>query len=112
MSSPNPSKWTAIAGDWATSADLPGVRIPGSPFIGTIGLPPGRELLAATIAREQALLERGGLVLPPSPPSAEMAALRRQTSTGECGACTAGSTWLLRAHSSSHSSSACCRLAS
>ena len=59
-----------IAGGWATSADLPGVRIPGSPFMGTIGLPPGRELLAATIAREQALLERGGLVLPPSPASA------------------------------------------
>jgi len=59
-----------IADGWATSADLPGVRIPGSPFMGTIGLPPGRELLAATIAREQALLERGGLVLPPSPASA------------------------------------------
>src|SRR5215469_7173930 len=59
-----------IADGWATSADLPGVRIPGSPFMGTIGLPPGRELLAATIAREQALLERGGLVVPPSPSSA------------------------------------------
>jgi formamidase len=59
-----------IAGGWATSADLPGVRIPGSPFMGTIGLTPGHELLAATTAREQALLERGGFVLPPSPASA------------------------------------------
>jgi formamidase len=59
-----------IADGWAASADLPGVRIPGSPFMGTIGLSPGHELLAATIAREQALLERGGLVLPPSPASA------------------------------------------
>jgi formamidase len=59
-----------IADGWATSADLPGVRIPGSPFMGTIGLSPGHELLAATIAREQALLERGGLVLPPSPADA------------------------------------------
>src|SRR5262249_56364877 len=59
-----------IADGWATSADLPGVRIPGSPFMGTIGLSPGRELLAATIAREQALLERGGLVQHPSPASA------------------------------------------
>jgi formamidase len=59
-----------IAGGWATSADLPGVRIPGSPFMGTIGLPPGHELLAATTAREQALLDRGGFVLPPSPASA------------------------------------------
>ena len=59
-----------IADGWATSADLPGVRIPGSPFMGTIGLTPGHELLAATTAREQALLERGGFVLPPSAASA------------------------------------------
>jgi len=44
-----------LADGWATSADLPGVRIPGSPFMGTIGLSPGHELLAATTAREQAL---------------------------------------------------------
>ena len=55
-----------IADGWATSADLPGVRIPGAPFMGTIGLAPGHELLAATTAREQALLDRGGFVLPPS----------------------------------------------
>src|SRR5260370_6845104 len=68
---PEPFKvnW-AIAAAWATSAGLPGVRIPGSPFRGTIGLTPGHELLAATTAREQALLERGGFVLPPSPASA------------------------------------------
>jgi formamidase len=68
---PDPFKvnWD-IAGGWATSADLPGVRIPGSPFMGTIGLTPGHELLAATIAREQDLLERGGFILPPSPASA------------------------------------------
>jgi formamidase len=59
-----------IAGGWATSADLPGVRIPGSPFMGTIGLTPGHDLLAVTTAREQALLDRGGFVLPPSPASA------------------------------------------
>ncbi len=55
-----------IADGWATSDDLPGVRIPGSPFMGTIGLSPGHELLARTTAREQALLDRGGMVLPPS----------------------------------------------
>jgi formamidase len=54
-----------IADGWATSADLPGVRIPGAPFMGTIGLSPGHELLAATTAREQELLDRGGFVLPP-----------------------------------------------
>ena len=41
-----------MADGWATSASLPGVRIPGSPFMGTIGLPPGHELLATTTARE------------------------------------------------------------
>ena len=55
-----------IADGWATSADLPGVRIPGAPFMGTIGLPPGHELLATITAREQELLDRGGFVLPPS----------------------------------------------
>jgi formamidase len=59
-----------IADGWATSADLPGVRIPGAPFMGTIGLSPGHDLLAAITAREQALLDRGGFVLPPSAASA------------------------------------------
>ena len=46
---PDPFKvnWD-IADGWATSADLPGVRIPGSPFMGTIGLSPGHRLLAET----------------------------------------------------------------
>ena len=64
---PDPFKvnWD-IADGWATSPELPGVRIPGSPFMGTIGLTPGQELLVRTAAREQALLDRGGFVLPPS----------------------------------------------
>ena len=62
-------RWT-IADGWATSEDLPGVRIPGAPFMGTIGLSPGREALRRITAREQAALERGGFVLPPSPASA------------------------------------------
>jgi formamidase len=55
-----------LAGGWATSADLPGVRIPAAPFMGTIGLSPGREALGRITAREQASLDRGGFVLPPS----------------------------------------------
>ena len=68
---PDPFKvnWD-IADGWATSPDLPGVRIPGSPFMGTIGLTPGHSLLAETARREQALLDRGGFVLPPSAASA------------------------------------------
>jgi len=59
-----------LADGWATSDDLPGVRIPGAPFMGTIGLSPGHEALARITAREQAALDRGGFVLPPSPASA------------------------------------------
>jgi formamidase len=59
-----------LADEWATSADLPGIRIPGSPFMGTIGLTPGHDLLAATARREQVLLDHGGFVLPPSTASA------------------------------------------
>jgi formamidase len=54
----------------ATSEDLPGVRIPGHPFMGTIGLSPDRALLERTTAREQAALDRGGMVLPPDPTDA------------------------------------------
>jgi formamidase len=66
---PYMARW-GIEDGWATSEDLPGLRIPGSPFMGTIGLSPGARLLAETTAREQALLDRGGFVLPPSPVSA------------------------------------------
>jgi formamidase len=50
-------RWRNADG-WATSDDLPGVRIPGAPFMGTIGLAPDRRLLQATTAREQAALDR------------------------------------------------------
>ena len=63
------AKWT-IADGWATSDDLPGVRIPGHPFMGTIGLSPDQALLEQTTAREQAALDRGGMVLPPDPTDA------------------------------------------
>ena len=62
-------RW-AIADGWATSADLPGVRVPGAPFMGTIGLSPGHDSLRRITAREQAALDRGGFVLPPSTGSA------------------------------------------
>lgn len=54
-----------IAEGWATSEDLPGVRIPGSPFFGTFGVAPSRRLMADATAREQDLIDRGGLALPP-----------------------------------------------
>jgi len=66
---PHIVKWD-IADGWAASPDLPGVRIPGAPFMGTIGLAPSRDLMARITAREQELLERGGAVLPPEPAGA------------------------------------------
>ena len=57
-------RWT-IADGFATSDDLPGVRIPGAPFMGVIGLAPSRALLAEINRREAALAERGGAVLLP-----------------------------------------------
>lgn len=64
---PEPYKATwQIADGWATSPDLPGVRVPGAPFMGTIGVAPGRELMARAAAREKATADRGGLALPPS----------------------------------------------
>jgi formamidase len=63
------AKWE-LADGWATSEDIPGVRIPGAPFMGTIGVAPSRELLATITAREQAALDEGGFVLPPDPADA------------------------------------------
>ena len=61
---PHIVRWDLDEG-WATSADLPGVRIRGAPFMGVMGVAPSHELLARVHAREQDLGDRGGLVLPP-----------------------------------------------
>jgi formamidase len=58
-------KWRITNGS-AESPDLPGVRIPGAPFPGTIGLAPSRQLLERIAEREAALQKRGGFVLLPS----------------------------------------------
>jgi formamidase len=57
-------KWV-IADGAATSDDLPGVRVPGAPFMGIMGVAPSHQLMQRITAREQALLDRGGYVLPP-----------------------------------------------
>src|SRR5262245_1325649 len=62
-------KWR-IAGGWATSPDLPGVRIPGAPFMGVSGVAPSRAQVAAWAKREADLLSRGGLVMGPDPAGA------------------------------------------
>ncbi len=64
-----------INNDYATSDALPGVRIPNASFPGVVTTLPGEALLAEALAREAALLEAGGAVLPPDVTEASPAAL-------------------------------------
>jgi formamidase len=59
-----------LTNDWATSASLPGVRIPNAAFMGTAGVSPSREQLARWAKREAELKARGGTVFPPDRASA------------------------------------------
>lgn len=61
---PHLTKWDISAG-WASSEQLPGVRIPAAPFMGSMGVAPSTELRERYAAREAELLGRGGAVLPP-----------------------------------------------
>ncbi len=61
--------WDIVDG-WATSAQLPGVRIVNGSFMGTAGLAPSRAQLEAWTSREADLAQRGGVVAPPDPEDA------------------------------------------
>jgi formamidase len=54
-----------IKDGWATSAQLPGVRIPGAPFMGVSAVAPSAAKLAEWTAREQRVIDKGGMALPP-----------------------------------------------
>jgi formamidase len=54
-----------LADGWATSRQLPGIRIPGAPFMGVSGVAPSRDQVEAWTRREADLLGRGGMVFPP-----------------------------------------------
>ncbi len=56
-----------IADGYATSRQLPRVRIPGAPFMGVSGVAPSRPQVEAWTRREAELLARGGTVFPPDP---------------------------------------------
>src|SRR5262252_5525335 len=66
-----------IRDGWATSAEIPGARIPGAPFMGVSGVAPSTEKLAEWTAREQRVIDRGGLAFPPDVAGA--------VPTGPCG---------------------------
>jgi formamidase len=60
------ARWE-IAGGFATSPDLPDIRIPGAPFMGTIGVAPSQVLLEGISARERELAASGEDVALPEP---------------------------------------------
>lgn len=60
-------KWTLKDG-WATSEQIPRVRIPAAPFMGTIGVAPDRALVDRAMMRENASIARGEFTYPPSEP--------------------------------------------
>jgi formamidase len=59
-----------IKDGWATSPQIPGVRIPNGSFMGTAGIAPSRAQLAAWSRREAALVARGGIAFLPDPQDA------------------------------------------
>ena len=73
-SAPHVTRWTIRDGH-ATSADLPGVRIPGAPFMGVMGVAPSHDMLLAWVQREAEVVARGGIARPPEPDGAVPAAL-------------------------------------
>jgi len=64
MTTPYLVHWT-LADGWATSDQIPGVRIPGAPFMGVSGVAPSRQEVDAWARREAAVAERKGFALPP-----------------------------------------------
>ena len=59
-----------IKDGWATSPQLPGVRIPNGSFMGTAGIAPSHAQLEAWSRREAALVARGGIAFLPDPQDA------------------------------------------
>ena len=59
-----------IKDGWATSEQLPGVRIPNGTFMGTAGVAPSRAQLEHWTKREADLVRRGGVAYPPDPEDA------------------------------------------
>jgi formamidase len=69
MTEPYLVHWT-ISDGWATSDQIPGVRIPGAPFMGISAVAPSAEKLTEWADREARLREKGGTALPPDPAGA------------------------------------------
>jgi formamidase len=64
MTTPYLVHWN-LADGWATSPQLPRVRIPGAPFMGVSGVAPSLAQVEAWTRREADHMARGGMVFPP-----------------------------------------------
>ena len=60
----------SIQDGWATSPQLPGVRIANGSFMGTAGIAPSPSQLEQWTRREADLVARGGIAAPPDPEDA------------------------------------------
>ena len=65
MTTPFVVHWS-IKDGWATAPEIPGVRIPGAPFMGISATAPSAQKLKEWTDREQRCLDAGGFVVPPS----------------------------------------------
>ena len=84
MTTPFLVHWN-IADGWATSPQLPRVRIPGAPFMGVSGVAPSRAQVEAWTRREADVAARGGMALPPDAGGAVPAGRRRRpTGSARC----------------------------
>lgn len=63
---PHITKWD-IADGWATSDQIPGIRIPQGAHMGSMGVAPSTSLREEYLRREAELLARGGAVNGPQP---------------------------------------------
>jgi formamidase len=59
-----------IRDGWATSDQIPRVRVPGAPFMGVSATAPSAQKLKEWTAREQRVIDKGGMALPPDPAGA------------------------------------------
>lgn len=64
MTTPFIAHWD-LADGWATSKQVPGVRLPGAPFMGIVGVAPSKAQVEAWTRREAELMSKGGVAFPP-----------------------------------------------
>lgn len=69
MKDPFITHWN-IEGGWATSDQIPGVRIPGAPFMGICAVAPSHQKVAEWTAREEKVVAQGYMAMLPDPTGA------------------------------------------